>query len=441
MRRVTAPETPLLPRLGALDIELTERCDSDCIHCCINLPAGDAAARARELTTAQWKDVLDQAAALGCLQVRFTGGEPLLRPDFEELYLHARRLGMKVLLFTNARAFGAGKDAEGEPGGGARAGAREARGRGERLVELLARVPPIVPVEVTVYGMHKESYEAVTRAPGSYEQFRRGVDRLLAAGVPFIVKGVLLPPNKHERDEFEAWAATLPAMDGPPSYSLCLDLRNRRDDPEKNAQIAAMRLSPEECLAVLTRDEARYRREKAEFAASFMGPPGDQLFRCGVGQAVSIDAYGRAQPCMGLRAPEFTVDLFAADRPIAPGAAAKGAAGGTGPLAAALDRFAALRDVRATNADYLRRCARCFLHGLCEQCAAKSWSEHGTLDTPVEYHCAVAHTQARFVGWLSEREHSWEVAQWRRRIRDMRGATGLSRGAAARYGTVGEETP
>ena len=47
--------------------------------------------------------ILTQAADLGCLQVRFTGGEPLIRPDFEELYLQPRRLGMKVLIFTSAR--------------------------------------------------------------------------------------------------------------------------------------------------------------------------------------------------------------------------------------------------------------------------------------------------------------------------------------------------
>jgi hypothetical protein len=37
------------PLLGRLDVELTERCDSACIHCSINLPAGDARARGREL--------------------------------------------------------------------------------------------------------------------------------------------------------------------------------------------------------------------------------------------------------------------------------------------------------------------------------------------------------------------------------------------------------
>ena len=46
--------------------------------------------------------LLDEAAGLGCLVVRLTGGEPLLRDDFEEIYLHARQLGMRVMLFTNA---------------------------------------------------------------------------------------------------------------------------------------------------------------------------------------------------------------------------------------------------------------------------------------------------------------------------------------------------
>jgi radical SAM protein with 4Fe4S-binding SPASM domain len=385
VRRVTEPDKPLMPRLGALDIELTERCDNECIHCCINLPAGDVEARSRELTTDQWKDVLQQAAGLGCLQVRFTGGEPLLRPDFEELYLFARRLGLKVLLFTNARQFGGGRDGSG--------------GRGEQLVELLARVPPLVPVAVTVYGMHRGSYEAVSRAPGSYEQFRRGIDRLLVRGIHFIVRGALLPPNRGEMGEFEAWAAGLPDMARRPSYVLLLDLRKRRDDLAKNDRIAAMRLSPDEVIAVLSRDEPAYRKEKAQFAARFMGPPGAELFRCGAGQAVSIDAYGRAQPCMGVRSPDLTVDVIAFS------------------LAETVDRFASLRSIRASNPAYLRRCAVCFLHGFCEQCPAKSWSEHGTLDTSVEYLCQVAHAQARHLGWLNATEKAWNVTDWANRTR------------------------
>ena len=72
--------------------------------------------------------------------------------------------------------------------------------------------------------------------------------------------------------------------------------------------------------------------------------------------------------------------------------------------------------MQATNPLYLERCARCFLHGLCEQCPAKSWMEHGTLDTPVEYLCQVAHAQARYLGLLEEGERAWEVPDWQQRL-------------------------
>jgi len=391
---------PISSRLGQLDVELTERCNNDCIHCCINLPANDANARAREMTTAQVQDILTQAAALGCLRVRFTGGEPLLRPDFEELYLFARRLGMKVLLFTNARLIT------------------------PRLADLFARIPPRIEIEITVYGMRAESYDAVARVPGAFAQFWRGVNLLLERGVPFIVKQALLPPNRAEIAEFEAWAKTIPWMTKPPSYSMNFDLRNRRDDARKNAQIAALRLLPEETIALLARDEAKYRKNMEEFRAKkFMGAPGDKLLNCGACSERSgcVDAYGRLQPCMGIRAPELTVDLMNRGQ----GDKVTGRKGEgeiqhpndptiqpsnypTIQLENALIQFTALHDLRATNPEYLRRCARCFLKGLCEQCPAKSWEESGTLDTPVEYLCDVAHAQARWLGWLDENERAWE---------------------------------
>ncbi|MEI8183897.1 MAG: hypothetical protein WCG29_14460, partial [Desulfomonile sp.] len=38
--------------------------------------------------------------------------------------------------------------------------------------------------------------------------------------------------------------------------------------------------------------------------------------------------------------------------------------------------FPKLREIKASNPEYLARCAQCFLKGLCEQCPAKSWMEH-----------------------------------------------------------------
>ena len=215
VERVPAAHMPLKPRLSRLDIELTERCNNDCIHCCINLPASDRHARSREMTTARVCDVIGEAAELGCLQVRLTGGEPLLRPDFEEIYLFARKLGLKVLIFTNARLIS------------------------RHLADLLRDVPPLADIEVTVYGMHARSYDAVTRVPGSFAQFRRGVRRLLERRIRLVVKGALLPPNRGELAEFDQWAQSVLGMREAPGHSMFYDLRHRRDDPEKNLLLVA----------------------------------------------------------------------------------------------------------------------------------------------------------------------------------------------------------
>ncbi len=256
--RVNAAHYPLwkngAPLLGSLDLELTERCNNDCIHCCINLSADDAQARQRELSTAAVQDILTEAAALGALYVRFTGGEPLLREDFEELYLSARRLGLKVLVFTNARLIT------------------------PALADLFARIPPLIDMEVSVYGMKRQSYEAVSRVPGSYREFRRGVELLQKHRIPFVVKGALLPSNRREMDAFEAWAATLPAMDKPPVYAMFLDLRARRDSAAKNRLIQSLRVAPHEGAAMLRRRGHAYLKEMRDFCGKFMGPRGTGYF-------------------------------------------------------------------------------------------------------------------------------------------------------------------
>lgn len=394
VRRADRASKHFASRMPALDIELTERCNNDCIHCCINRPANDPDARAREMTTARVKDVLAQAAALGCLQVRLTGGEPLLRADFDDVYIAARRLGLKVLLFTNGCLIT------------------------PRIADLFARIPPLVPIEITVYGMCQQTYEAVTRRPGSFEQFRRGISLLSERNVPFIVKSVILPQNKHEMQEFEAWAETIPWMTGAPAYAIFLDLRNRRDDVDRNATIESLRISAQDGVALLTRDAERYRTKLAEFASKFMASSGDSLFGCGAGDCMCIDAYGRAQPCMSLRAPELTIEISAeaVDREGEPSVGTSGSTAAAVGLEDALAQFTRLTAIRAKNPEYLRRCARCVLKGLCEQCPAKSWAEHADLDTPVEYLCEVAHAQARYLGWLGSNEQGWEVTDWRERM-------------------------
>ncbi|MDP2924719.1 MAG: radical SAM protein [Candidatus Omnitrophota bacterium] len=366
------------PLLGRLVMELTERCNNNCIHCCINLPVDDMNAKNKELSTEEVKNILKEAAALGYLTVRFTGGEPLLREDFTELYLFARRLGLTVLIFTNATLIT------------------------PQLADLFTYIVPLEKIEISVYGMKKSSYEAVTRTAGSFDACWRGINLLLEKKVPFVVKAALLPPNKEEIDEFEKWAATIPGMDKPPSYSMFFHLRNRREE-KKNRCIRSLRLSTQEGLKVLMRRKDEYTREIKEFCVKFMHSASDKLFSCGSGLGSGcVDAYGNFQSCMMLRYPECVYNLKA------------------GSFKDALENFfPKMREKKANDPEYLRRCAKCFLRGLCEQCPANSWMEHGTLDTPVEYLCEIAHAQARFLGLIEENEKAWEVEDWKERINNF----------------------
>jgi radical SAM protein with 4Fe4S-binding SPASM domain len=372
---------PAGPALARLDIELTERCNNDCLHCSINLPIGDAAARAREWSTASWKALLEDAAGLGCLVVRITGGEPLVRGDLEAIYHHARKLGLRVMLFTNATLIT------------------------PRLARLLRDVPPLEAVEVSVYGMTAETYETVTRTPGSFAAFRRGLELLREHGVPFIVKGAYLPATRREMDEFETWAAGITGSPDPPSSALLFDLRSRRDGA-KNALIAGLRIGGDEFVRIARRHGEAAVDEWRGFCARSGGARGDRLFAClGTGGSAAVDAYGRLQYCLGLRHPDTVYDLAA------------------GSLREAVTEFLPrVRAMRSTNPAYLERCGRCFLKGLCEQCPAKSWAEYGTLDTPVEYFCGVAHAQAVAAGLLEPGEKAWTVVDGDERAERRRGS-------------------
>ena len=214
----------------SFDLELTARCNNDCRHCYINLPAGDRAARAAELTTAEILDIAGQAADLGALWCLVTGGEPLLRDDFAEIYLGLKRLGLLISVFTNACLVTPAH------------------------VELFRQYPPR-DIEVSVYGATRETYEAVTRRPGSYDAFVRGLRLLLEGGLKVRLKAMALRSTAHELEEIGRFCRerTKDYYRFDPLLHLRFD-----GDPVRNEEIRAERLSPEEVVAVERADEERF---------------------------------------------------------------------------------------------------------------------------------------------------------------------------------------
>jgi radical SAM protein with 4Fe4S-binding SPASM domain len=81
-----------------MDLALTFKCQNDCIHCYAGGPHETA-----ELSTSQWKEVIDRLSQIGIFILTFTGGEPTLREDLPELLQYAQNKGMVTGLITNGR--------------------------------------------------------------------------------------------------------------------------------------------------------------------------------------------------------------------------------------------------------------------------------------------------------------------------------------------------
>jgi radical SAM protein with 4Fe4S-binding SPASM domain len=81
-----------------MDVALTFKCQNSCIHCYAGGPH-----ETEELTTEQWKTVIDRLHQIGVFILTFTGGEPTLRDDLPELLLYAQNRGMVTGLITNGR--------------------------------------------------------------------------------------------------------------------------------------------------------------------------------------------------------------------------------------------------------------------------------------------------------------------------------------------------
>jgi radical SAM protein with 4Fe4S-binding SPASM domain len=84
-----------------MDLALTYRCQNDCPHCYNERPRDFP-----ELSTEQWKAVIDRCWEQGIPHLTFTGGEPTLRDDLVELVQYAEDIGMVTGLQTNGRKLG-----------------------------------------------------------------------------------------------------------------------------------------------------------------------------------------------------------------------------------------------------------------------------------------------------------------------------------------------
>lgn len=169
-RLVAAAKAKRVPLIG--HFELTARCNLDCKMCYIHAQ-DHAAAKKKELSTEQWKQIFDDACANEMQYAVLSGGECLLRKDFRELYLHLWKKNVLITVMSNATLL----DAE--------------------YVEFFKTYAPEM-IQISLYGSCEEGYLSLTGHKG-FEKATTAVAALQEAGIDV---RVVTTPSRYMMDDY-----------------------------------------------------------------------------------------------------------------------------------------------------------------------------------------------------------------------------------------------
>ncbi|MFP4053058.1 MAG: radical SAM protein [Phycisphaerae bacterium] len=181
---MTASHPTAPPPLRIVFWESTTRCNLSCVHC---RRLEDGSRSPDELTTDEVRSVIDSAAELGKPIFIFSGGEPLMRDDWEALAAHATQKALPTALATN----GTMVDAD-MAGRIAAAGFRR--------------------VSVSFDGADPATHDAFRGVEGAFDAARTGALHLRAASVPTQVNATIAAHNDGQLDDLLALTRSLGAV-------------------------------------------------------------------------------------------------------------------------------------------------------------------------------------------------------------------------------------
>jgi radical SAM protein with 4Fe4S-binding SPASM domain len=325
--------------------ELTFSCDLHCGHCytdCYYRPSFIK----KELNTKQIKYILDKVYDLGVVWLCFTGGDPLKRKDFLEIYSYAKDKGFIITIFTTG--FSMTKE----------------------IADYLEKRPPFV-IEITINSVTKETYEKVTQVKGSYERVMSGLNLIVKKKLPLKVKTMATKQNLEELALIKEFLEERKIKFRP---SALLHARLNGDNTPCN-----LRLQPKEISNIDRLFGVESTKEDDEGAEVYnvhkrKVPTNNRIFHCafGGGDGINLDPYGNMFPCNCIRKPAINFldsDLQKIKKTI----------------------FETFREISNLEFNSNSKCRSCGFVDLCLRCPGKALLETGDIEAPIEYFCELAH--------------------------------------------------
>ena len=234
------------------NFELTARCNFNCPMCYVHMSKEDVDATGKELTAEQWLSIAKDAKDRGMVFVLLTGGEPLVRKDFFEIYEGMKEMGLVVSINTNGSML-----------------------KGD-ILERFLKNPPF-RFNISLYGGCDATYENMCGLP-VYHQVKENIKALREAGVEVSLNLCITQYNRHDLQQIYEDAVELDVNVRASSYSYPSVRTNGEQYGVGN------RFSPSESAkSMIEWDRIRFTEEQFEMRArNLMNLKGDMEEPCPV---------------------------------------------------------------------------------------------------------------------------------------------------------------
>lgn len=171
-----------IPLSGAF--ELTSRCPLDCKMCYVHRKENDCEAIKQEKSTEWWINLTNEAKKAGMFMLLLTGGEPLLRKDFKEIYLNAKKAGLLVSVNTNGLPVN------------------------EEIIKFFADNPP-QKLNISLYGASEETYRNLCSNGEAYGKVTDAIVKLKESGVSVKLNYTVTQYNCRDAEKIYEFAKNL----------------------------------------------------------------------------------------------------------------------------------------------------------------------------------------------------------------------------------------
>ena len=327
--------------------ELTSRCNLDCKMCYIHKRENDCETIKKEWCTQKWIDLAKECEKKGMLNLLLTGGEPLIRKDFFEIYESCKKMGMMVSINSNATCID------------------------QNVINYFKDNAP-TRINITLYGACAETYARLCGDGAAYEKVINAILALKKMGVLVKLNYSVTPYNIQDLSKVYEFAK---------EHRLPIQCATYMFPPMRASEVAECsieRLTPEESArAQIEYDRMRFDKQelKQRWIKQIQGldvvDPDKECqevpntcLKCRAGSSTFWVTWdGKIRPCGMMTTPSIDLNQV--------------------PFEKAWDELR-----KKTKEIYIpTQCANCELRNVCDQCAAICHAENGVFTNVPVYMC------------------------------------------------------